>query len=139
MRRLIALIIGIGCAALLSIAAWLTPSTEGLGTHRQIIGLPPCGWIAAASIPCPTCGMTTAFAHAADGNLPASFTAQPMGAFLALASAVALLVCIYIAATGSNLGRALGRLWNRRVAWGLCAAFVAAWVVKIVAYRSSGP
>jgi len=136
-RRLLALIIGFGCAAVLALAAWLTPSVEGVGTHRQIIGLPPCGWIAAAGIPCPTCGMTTAFAHAADGNLPASFRTQPMGALLALACAVSLLVCVYVAATGSNLGRALGRLWGRRVAWGLCAAFVAAWVFKIILYRRS--
>ncbi len=121
-------------ALLLGVAAWLDPSPAGLGTHSQL-SLPPCGWIMTMDLPCPTCGMTTAFAHAADGNLVGSFVAQPMGAVLAVATAIALLVGTYTAATGSRVAALFGRLCTRRAGWLLGTAFVAAWVYKIVAYK----
>ena len=50
------------CLALapLVIAAALSPSNAGHGTHRQL-GLPACGWQTNMGLPCPTCGMTTSF------------------------------------------------------------------------------
>ncbi len=134
MRRLIGAGVAVPAAALLGVAAWLDASPQGLGTHGQL-NLPPCGWILAMDLPCPTCGMTTAFAHAADGNLVGSFVAQPMGAVLAVATAIALLVGTYTVATGSRIAALFGRLCNRRAAWLIGTAFVAAWVYKIVAYK----
>ena len=134
MRRLVGAGVAVAAAALLGVAAWLDAVPEGLGTHAQL-NLPPCGWILAMDLPCPTCGMTTAFAHAADGNLVGSFVAQPMGAMLAVATAIALLVGTYTAATGSRVAALFGRLCNRRAAWLFGTAFVAAWVYKIVAYK----
>src|SRR6185503_8103051 len=67
-RRLIAAVVMLGCGTVLGVAAWLTPSPTGIGTHQQL-HMPQCGWIAIADLPCPTCGMTTAFAHAAHGHL----------------------------------------------------------------------
>ncbi len=134
MRRLVGAGVAVAAAALLGVAAWLDASPQGLGTHAQL-NLPPCGWILAMDLPCPTCGMTTAFAHAADGNLVGSFVAQPMGAVLAVATAIALLVGTYTVATGSRIAALFGRLCNRRAAWLIGTAFVAAWVYKIVAYK----
>ncbi len=134
MRRLVGAGVAVAAAALLGVAAWLDAVPEGLGTHAQL-NLPPCGWILAMDLPCPTCGMTTAFAHAADGNIVGSFVAQPMGAMLAVATAIALLVGTYTAATGSRVAALFGRLCNRRAAWLFGTAFVAAWVYKIVAYK----
>lgn len=134
-HRIWAAVVASGCAMVLGLAAWMTPSPTGIGTHHQMLGLPPCGWIAAADLPCPTCGMTTAFAHAAEGNLLASFQAQPVGAALALGTAMALLVGIYVAVTGSTLARSFGRLWGRRAAWGLSLVFLAAWGWKIITYK----
>ena len=132
--RLVGAGVAVGAAAVLGLAAWLDPSPEGLGTHSQL-NLPPCGWILTMDLPCPTCGMTTAFAHAADGNLVASFVTQPMGAVLAVATAIALLLGTYTVATGSRVATLFGRLWGRRAAWLLGTAFAAAWVYKIVAYK----
>jgi hypothetical protein len=115
-------------------ASWMAPSPAGLGTHQEL-NLPPCGWIAAADLPCPTCGMTTAFAHAADGHLIQSFLAQPMGFLLALATAMTLLVCIHVAITGSRLHRALAKVWSVRLAWWISGLVLAAWGYKIVAYK----
>lgn len=97
--------------AVLCIAAWLRPDSAGHGTHQQL-GLFPCGWVMALNKPCPTCGMTTAFAHAADCRFGRSFLTQPMGMVLALGSATIFWGCVHVAVTGSRLGgrRRLGQL-----------------------------
>jgi hypothetical protein len=64
-------IVSLGSAAILGIGAWLTPASEGHGSHTQL-GLPPCMWPIAFHRPCPTCGMTTAVAEAAHGTPVAS-------------------------------------------------------------------
>ena len=46
----------------------LTPDPRGFGTHEQL-GLTPCFFHSKTGIVCPTCGMTTAWAHALQGNL----------------------------------------------------------------------
>jgi hypothetical protein len=133
-RRLIGTAVALGAAAILGLAAWLEPSPAGLGTHSRL-GMPPCGWIAMVDVPCPSCGMTTAFAHAADGNLVAAVHAQPMGGLLALAVAMALVVGAYTAATGSRVAVLFTRLWGRRTAWALGLGLGGAWVYKILIYK----
>lgn len=97
--------------------------------------LPPCGWIAMFDMPCPTCGMTTAFAHAAHGNLLQSFLAQPLGCVLAVSVAITWLVSIYVMITGSRLAGVFARLWGTRTAWALGFALVAAWLYKVASYK----
>src|SRR5687768_7239343 len=133
-RRLVAAI-AMGCSlAVLLVAAWLTPSPRGMGTHESL-NLPRCGWIVVADLPCPTCGMTTAFAHAANGNLVASFMAQPLGCLLALATAMALLVSVHVVVTGSRIASAFSGLLAGKSLWLLSALVVASWGYKIVAYK----
>ena len=133
-RRILAGVVALPCIAVLGVAAWLTPSFNGLGTHEQL-HLPPCGWIAMMDMPCPTCGMTTAFAHAAHGHLLASFLAQPMGFLLALATAMTLLVCLHTAITGARTAGALQRLWRPYSGWMIAGLIVAAWMYKIASYK----
>jgi hypothetical protein len=132
-RRVIGAIVALGAAVVLGVAAWLTPAGEGLGTHRQM-GLPECGWIMILDLPCPTCGMTTAFAFAAEGRLGAAFASQPLGALLAVAVAVSLLVGSFVALTGSRVGAMFGRLWRPRSGWLIAGLIVAAWLFKVVVY-----
>lgn len=113
---------------------WLTPSPTGIGTHR-VMGLPPCTWVAWGDIPCPTCGMTTSFAHAVRGDLGSSFRAQPLGFLLALATAMTMLVSLHVVITGSRLGWAFTKLWSRRTAWTLSIIVVAAWGFKVLSYK----
>lgn len=131
---MIAAAIAVVITLVLGIAAWLEPSPTGMGTHMQL-RMPPCGWIAIADLPCPTCGMTTAFAHAANGHLVQSFLAQPLGCILALSAAMIWLLCIQVAITGSRLGGAVAGLWSRHVAWALAFAVVAAWAYKIAQHK----
>lgn len=97
-RLLAALVLG-GSAAILGLAANLQPSSAGLGTHRQL-GLPRCSAIVMFGYPCPTCGMTTAFAHTVRGELASAFAAHPGGLALALATIVAVSVSLSVLITG---------------------------------------
>ena len=133
-RRLIGGTVAIGASGLLGLAAWMEPSPTGLGTHSQL-SLPPCGWIMTADLPCPTCGMTTAFAHAAEGDLVSAVMAQPLGGLLAVAVGIALVVGLYTAITGSRVAVMFGRLWGRRTAWALVLGAAAAWTYKIAVYK----
>lgn len=116
------------------VATMLSPSEKGLGTHQQLM-LPECGWITIFDLPCPTCGMTTAFSHAANGNLPASFLTQPLGALLALATAIAFLSGMFVAFTGSRIGSMFGRLWTYRTGWIIAGLVVVSWGYKVLSYK----
>jgi len=133
-RRLIAGTVGAACLAVLLVAASLRADEAGHGTHTQL-GLPPCQFLMKMDMPCYTCGMTTAFSLAADGHLLAAFLTQPFGAMLALTLAMVLIVCVYIAATGADLGRWRGAVGWWPMAWAVVGLFVAAWVFKIATYK----
>ncbi len=137
-RRAAALLVAIASLALLAVAAWLTPSASGIGTHHQL-GLPACGWMTSAGVPCPTCGMTTAFAAAADGDLLASFRAQPFGCLLAIATAATAVVAGFVAMTGSAVGGHLVRAVTPRIGWCILAFAMTAWLYKIAVVRGFLP
>lgn len=134
-RRLVAVVVTLAAATILGLAAYLEPSPTGLGTHTQLPAMPTCGWLVTMDLPCPTCGMTTAFAHAANGNLVAALGAQPLGAGLALATAMTLLVAGYAAVTGSRVATIFATLWGRRSAWILAVCATGAWVYKVLVYK----
>jgi hypothetical protein len=79
---------GIGLLVLLAVAAMLKPSESGYGTHRQL-GLPPCTFWVLFGRPCPTCGMTTAWAHLMRGQLRESVRANLGGTLLGLLAIMA--------------------------------------------------
>ncbi len=133
-RRRAALVILAASSALLGVAAYLEPNPAGLATHRQL-NLPPCGWVVGFGIPCPTCGMTTAFAAAAEGRLIMSFLAQPLGFVLAVLTASTAVVSAFVAVTGSAVGGLFLRLVTPRVGWFAVGALALAWVYKVIAYR----
>lgn len=129
--RLVAGVVCVACFALLALAGSLTPSADGHGTHTQM-GLPQCSIMAFTDVPCPSCGMTTSFAHAADGRMDLALLAQPAGAMLALATAMAVLIAGYIAVTGHNVAVFLRPLLGGRGLVALLGLVVGAWVYKIV-------
>ena len=128
--RLIAGAVSAACLALLGVAAWLPPSPTGIGTHCNL-GLPPCSWAQLLDLPCPTCGMTTAFAHLANGDFVASFIAQPMGFVLAVAVSMAFWVGLMDAIVGSQIGRSMAVIWKPWLVWGLGGLALASWLYKI--------
>jgi len=85
--RLLALPVLAVCLTVLGIAIWLKPDPRGVGTHEQLGG-GPCGMLQWTGLPCPTCGMTTAFAHTVRGQWLRAFWAQPAGFVFALGTIV---------------------------------------------------
>jgi hypothetical protein len=140
-ERITAWVVAAALLAVLCVAAWLTPSPAGHGTHEQLVlrsglGLRPCSWLMVTARPCPTCGMTTAFAHAANGDILAAAGAQPMGAALALLCAAGFWVALHAGVTGSpGLAAALTGRAGRRTLWAAIALLVGAWVYKLISWQ----
>ena len=97
--RIISAAVLAGCLGLLGVARTLNPSPAGHGTHQQL-GLPPCSFVMMFAYPCPTCGMTTAFAHTVRGNLPAALSAHPGGLLLSLATAAGVGLSLSVLVSG---------------------------------------
>jgi len=132
-ERFAAVLVALGAVAVLAVAAWLRPDPAGHGTHEQL-GMLPCTWAAVLDKPCPTCGMTTSFAYAANGDMLGALTAQPFGALLALLTAVTFWGALHVALTGSLLGRIAGSMYRPRILWIGGALALAAWGYKIITW-----
>lgn len=135
-RRIAGAAVALLAFALLGVAWMLDPAAEGVGTHTQL-GLPTCGWVLSFGTPCPTCGMTTSFALAADGRIGSAVYTQPAGALLAIATAVAGLAGLHVAITGAATHQLLSRLWRGWMWWALLAIILAAWFWKIAVVRGA--
>jgi hypothetical protein len=133
-ERVVAAILCLACAAVLTVASWLTPAEAGHGTHTQL-RLPSCPWPQTVGGPCPTCGMTTAFAYAADGRFVKAFLAQPFGLVLALVTAAGFWAFLHIAATGSPAGRIYQKLLHPRIVWAAAGLALASWGYKWITWR----
>ena len=88
---------------LLATAEWLKPSPLRHGTHQQL-GLPPCTFLALFGRPCPTCGMTTAWAHLVRGQVIGALRVNVGGTLLAVVAAIAVPWLLGSAARGRWLG-----------------------------------
>jgi hypothetical protein len=119
--------------ALFVVAARLHPEGYDHGVHEQL-GLPPCGFLVITGLPCPTCGMTTAFANTIHGHLIRAVYAQPAGFILAVLGLVTGIAAFAALLTGRWPAFNWYRINPLHVVWGSCALFVAAWGVKIVLY-----
>jgi len=80
--RLAVVALALGLAGVLGLARWLEPDPRGYGTHIQL-GLAPCAFAQITGRPCPTCGMTTAFAWTVRGRFHRAWEANPAGSLLA--------------------------------------------------------
>lgn len=101
--------LALGLAGALGLARRLEPDPRGHGTHEQL-GLAPCAFARLAGEPCPSCGMTTAFAWSARGRPGRAWGANPAGSLLAPACAALVPWLLAMAATGRPIGcRSPGR------------------------------
>jgi hypothetical protein len=132
-RRLVALAFGAGALALLTVAMLLAPSEDGHGTHTRL-GLPACGWVVAFDTPCPTCGMTTSYAHAVRGDLWTALKTQPLGTLLAVLTAATAVGGLHAAFTGCRLDRFTDKILSGRTLWITGGLALAAWVYKIATW-----
>lgn len=110
-------------------ASRLVPDPSGLGTHRQL-GLAACPTLARSGRPCPTCGMTTAVAHLAEGSLAKAWNTQPAAVFIALSAGGAAIWAAASAWRGHVIGFASG---DAALAWWAGGSFVIAmtsWAIR---------
>ena len=120
------------CLTVLGFAAGLPPDGRGYGTHTKL-GSGPCGFLVMTGYPCPTCGMTTAFAHTVRGQWWSAARAQPAGFVLALAALGGVLLSVFALAAGKWPSAP----WlTERPFWlffGLLVVLLGGWAFKIVA------
>jgi len=128
--RLTALGVALTCLAPLIVAAFLTPSPDGVGSHTEL-GLPRCQFLERTGLPCWSCGMTTSWAWFVRGNLLASLYVQPMGTVLATLAIGCFWSGLYIAATGRPVYRILRLFPGRYYFLPLFCFFILAWAWKI--------
>jgi len=132
-ERMFAGLVALAVLAVLAVAAWIPPSSEGHGTHQQL-GLPACGWLVSTGRPCATCGMTTSFASLTKGDIGGSLSAQPFGTFLALGSASVFWIALHTALTGSRAATATLRLVRPRLLWVVGGVWAASWAYKLMTW-----
>lgn len=80
-------------------ARCLSPDRRGFGTHTQL-GLGDCSFLVLMKKPCPSCGMTTAFAWSVRGRPEMAWRANPAGSILAPACVVILPWLLAVAISG---------------------------------------
>jgi len=120
----------------LVLAATLQADPAGHGTHTQL-GLPACGFALATGKPCPTCGMTTAFSHAAHGNLLASFLTQPGGLVASLGAAALFWPALHTAVTGSRALELCGKLLTPKALWIAGGVWLGSWAYTFVTWNGA--
>jgi hypothetical protein len=126
------LVLALGAVlALMLVTAWrLTPSPRGLGTHQQL-GLAPCTVEQWFGMRCPSCGMTTAWAHVVRGQLPAALRANAGGALLA---GLALAGAPWLLASGAAGRWIVGRpdeWWLFGTALAIVTITLVQWAVRV--------
>ncbi len=127
--KLIYLFVLVASTTVLALAARLSPSGRGYGTHQQL-GLPPCSFVVVTGLPCPSCGWTTAFAHVAHLQVLQAFRAQPFGALLCLATALAGALAFAGLAFRAQVWNRVERWpWPRIAGWGIFL-MLASWGYK---------
>lgn len=129
--RWVAATVLLSSVGLLAIAAWVEPGGRQAGTHQQL-GLPPCSALVVTGLPCPTCGMTTAFAYTVRGRWISALVAQPAGFLLALGTTVAAVASIVVLVTGRGWQLNWYRITPAGLIGGLFAVIIAGWLIKIV-------
>jgi hypothetical protein len=130
LRRLLWTFLALLAAAVLLTARLLAPRAEGVGTHLAL-GLPPCGFLLWFELPCPTCGLTTAFAHLARFELLRSLRAQPLGLPLFAATLLTVPLALRAALSGASAASLVERFQLDRWALGLVAALLLTWLARL--------
>jgi hypothetical protein len=117
--------------AVFVVAARVHPDGYSMGSHQQL-GLPPCAFVLMTGLPCPTCGMTTAYAYTIRGRVGSALHAQAAGFVLALGTLAAGGFAAWAVVSGRRPSVNWYRLDPLKLVWIGTGLFVAAWAVKIV-------
>ncbi len=134
LNRAVGLVVGAPAWTVLGLAAWLTPASEGFGTHLQL-GLSECTMLHLTGYPCPMCGMTTTFALLAHFRPVDAFFNQPFGLVLFSATVAAAAIGFADLLSGRGYWRSALRWIDRResrLAGVLMFGMLGGWVYKVI-------
>jgi hypothetical protein len=126
--------LGLASSACLITARLLQPSPRGVGTHEQL-GLPPCAFLYLTGIPCPSCGLTTSFAHAARLNFYEAFIVQPFGPILFCLMALSVPLSFYMIYSRISYAKLIDSAKSKLAINALVALYLLSWLYKIVAMK----
>jgi hypothetical protein len=129
-RRLLWWLLVGGSMLLLATAAVIEPDARGFGTHTQL-GFPPCGFLTLTGLPCPGCGLTTAFAHGIRGQWSLAASANPLGLALFFVVCASIPLGILAAVRSWSLDVLIERFALNRWALAVAGCAVAVWVVRL--------
>jgi hypothetical protein len=121
-------------SAALVIARILPPSPRGVGTHEQL-GLPPCLFLKLTGLPCPSCGLTTSFAHAARLHFYDALVTQPFGLLAFGLTLLLIPLLCYLMRARVPWSRIIHARSAQAVTYTLLALYLIGWVYKIVVMR----
>ncbi len=138
LARVAVALVAAGCLAVLVVAAWLPPDPRGYGSHEAIFGAWPCGILLTTGLPCPTCGMTTAFSLVMHGRPLAAFVAQPAGVALCMGTIAAMVYSLHLAVRGRLIQVNWDRIGPARFSIGLALLLVLGWAFKLAHGLATG-
>jgi len=124
-------------AAIISLVVFGSLALFGLAGHYEVdMGrwLGYCGFKQRYSLPCPTCGMTTAVLAFSQGKIFEAFYVQPAAAFLCSFMVVAALLCFLVAVFGiyfNFFDRFFAEVKIRYVIVALMVILAAGWAVTL--------
>ena len=121
----------LGCVLVAGLAVFLKPDPRGHGTHAAL-GFGPCGMLVTTGYPCPTCGMTTAFAHVVRGHWLRALWVQPAGFVLAVGTLGLAGMSAWTIVRGRWPRVNLGFMTPYRLFLGLLVLLLGSWAFKIV-------
>lgn len=130
-RRRAAVIL-VAAASVLGVARWLNPDDPEMPMNRQL-GIPACSWMTDFGIPCPTCGMTTAFAESAHGHWLRAIVSQPAGWLEFVLVCILGLVSLVELVTGTGWRINWYRLRPGRAVIVAVSVVLLSWAYKVLA------
>lgn len=124
--------VALACAVVLGVARYLEPDARGYGTHRQLgFYRYPCSFVVTSGLPCPTCGMTTAFSLIVHGRPGSAFKAQPAGAVLCLGTMGLLVFSLSVVISGKMVAVNWDRIGPVRFTLAVGVLILGGWGFKI--------
>ena len=127
--RVRGLTVAMCCGTVIAMAAWLTPESAGIGTHRQM-GLQACSFYVRTGYPCPTCGFTTSVSAMANGRFALSLASHPFGVVFFTGLVVLFSAALREVITGRKTLSRLGKpsWW----VWAFIIGIPTGWALKLI-------
>ena len=130
-QRIVMMLASFGLLGLFGLAGSLQPDTRGYGTHEQF-GWSPCWFVEHWDMRCPSCGMTTSWAHLVRGNVWESLRSNSGGTALALLSLWLSWSLLASAFRGRWIGQLPGRWTGVAVVLIIGITICVDWIIRLL-------